>query len=90
MDLNNLGHFMKFPYLSHMRKVKVKNTCEAICTMPDGVRRLKFGLNGLPQDGVNEYVYIRVPTSSGNHGKPGKSLKNVPCIEKSWNLKEPE
>ena len=29
----------------------------------------------------------RVPTSSGKYGKPGKSLKNVPCIEKSWNLK---
>ena len=29
----------------------------------------------------------RVPTSSGNHGKPGKSLKKVPCMEKSWNLK---
>ena len=47
---------MKFRYLSHMRKVKVKNTCEAICTVPNGVRGLKFGLNGLPQDGVNEYV----------------------------------
>ena len=32
----------------------------------------------------------RVPTSSGNHGKPGKSLKKVPCMEKSWNLKNPE
>ena len=30
---------------------------------------------------------IRVPTSSGNHGKPGKSSKNVPCMENSWNLK---
>ena len=26
---------------------------------------------------------IGVPTSSGNHGKPGKSLKKVPCMEKS-------
>ena len=24
----------------------------------------------------------RVPTSSGNHGKSGKSPKKVPCIEK--------
>ena len=32
----------------------------------------------------------RVPTSSGNHGKPGKSLKKVPCIEKSWILKKTE
>ena len=32
---------------------------------------------------------IRVPTNSGNHGKPGKSLKTVPCMEKSWNLKKP-
>ena len=30
----------------------------------------------------------RVPTSSGNHGKPGKSLKKVPCMKKSWNLKK--
>ena len=30
----------------------------------------------------------RVPTSSGNPGKPGKSLKQVPCVEKSWNLKK--
>ena len=36
------------------------------------------------------YIYIRVPTSSGNHGKPGKSPKKVPCMEKSWNLKKPE
>ena len=27
----------------------------------------------------------RVPTSTG---KPGKSKKNVPCMEKSWNLKK--
>ena len=26
---------------------------------------------------------IRVSTSSGNHGKPGKSQKNVSCMEKS-------
>ena len=32
--------------------------------------------------------YYRVPTSSGNHGKPGKSLKKVPCMLKSWNLKK--
>ena len=30
----------------------------------------------------------RVPTRSGNHEKPGKSLKKVPCMEKSWNLKK--
>ena len=34
------------------------------------------------------YVFTnRVPTSSGNHGKPGKSLKKVPCMIKSWNWK---
>ena len=33
---------------------------------------------------------IRVPTNSGNQGKPGKSLKKVPCMEKSWNLKKTE
>ena len=25
---------------------------------------------------------------SGNHGKPGKSLKKVPCMKKLWNLKK--
>ena len=34
-------------------------------------------------------VLYRVPTSSGNNGKPGKSRKKVPCMEKSWNLKRP-
>ena len=29
-----------------------------------------------------------VPTSSGNHGKPGKSPKKVPCMGKSWNLEK--
>ena len=28
----------------------------------------------------------RVPTSSGNHGKPGKAQIKIPCMEKSWNL----
>ena len=32
----------------------------------------------------------RVPTGSGNHGKPGESQKKVPGMEKSWNLKKPE
>ena len=33
-------------------------------------------------------ILNRVPTSSGNHGKPGKSRKKVACMEKSWNLKK--
>ena len=33
--------------------------------------------------------YNRVPTSSGNHGKPGKSRKKVSWLEKS-DLKKPE
>ena len=41
-------------------------------------------------DALNSLYYVRVPTNSGNHGKPGKSLKKVPCMEKSWNLKKPE
>ena len=42
-------------------------------------------------DSVNlNSTVIRVPTSSGNHGKPGKSPKKVPCMEKSGNLKKPE
>ena len=36
------------------------------------------------------FLKFRVTTSSGNHGKPGKSLKKVTCMEKSWNLKKPE
>ena len=32
----------------------------------------------------------RVPTRSGNHGKPGKSQEKVPCMEKSWNFEKPE
>ena len=39
---------------------------------------------------ANECKYARVPTSSGNHGKRGKSLKKVPCMEKPWNLKKTE
>ena len=35
-------------------------------------------------------IHSRFPTSSGNHGNAGKSLKTVPCMEKSWNLKKPE
>ena len=30
---------------------------------------------------------LRVPTSTG---KPGKSQKKVPCMEKSWNWKKTE
>ena len=37
------------------------------------------------QDLYNVYGLARVPTSSGNPGKPGKSRKKVPCMEKSWN-----
>ena len=32
---------------------------------------------------VRSITLIRVPTSFGNHGKHGKSLKKVSCIEKS-------
>ena len=40
---------------------------------------------------LDEVLHVcgRVPTSSGNDGKPGNS-KNVPSMEKSWNLKKPE
>ena len=47
----------------------------------------------MPSEGSKffpRYSLLRVPTSSRNHGKPGKSLKKVPCIEKSWNLKKSE
>ena len=47
---------MKFRYLSHIRKVKLKNACPAICTVPSGIRGLKFGLNCLPHDGISEHV----------------------------------
>ena len=36
----------------------------------------------------SSHGFNRVPTSSENHGKPGKSLKKVPCMEKSWHLKK--
>ena len=29
---------------------------------------------------------FRVPTNSGNHGKPGKSQIKIPFMEKSWKL----
>ena len=48
---------MKFRYLSHMRKVKLKNAYAAICTVPSGVRGLKIGLNSLSQEGVSEHNY---------------------------------
>ena len=44
----------------------------------------KFNLDYLTVD----LTVNRVPTSSGNHGKPGKSPKKVPCMEKTWNLKK--
>ena len=52
-DLNDLRLFMKFRYLSHLRKVKLK----IACTVPSGVRGLKIGLNSLPQDSVSKQVY---------------------------------
>ena len=33
---------------------------------------------------------VRVPTGTGKPGKHGKWLKIIPCIEKSWNLKNDE
>ena len=33
------------------------------------------------------FTVHRVPTSTG---KPGKSKKEIPCMEKSWNLKKTE
>ena len=41
-------------------------------------------------DGHSKGGLGRVPTSSGYHGKSGKSLDKVPCMEKSWNLKKPK
>ena len=51
--------------------------------------------NNQDSEGVDEVsrpldkncVTNRVPTSTG---KPGKSQKQVPCMEKSWNLKKTE
>ena len=43
-----------------------------------------------PDVSIVKLYNTRVLTSSGNHGKPGKSPKKVPCMEKSWNLKKPE
>ena len=55
-DLNSLDIFMKFRYVSHMRKVKFKNACAIIWTVPVGVRGLKIGLTSL-QDDVSEHNY---------------------------------
>ena len=38
--------------------------------------------------GLYGHITPRVPTSSGNHGKPGKSPNKVPYMEKSWNSKK--
>ena len=46
-------------------------------------------VNGQQIDSLTQ-VYHRVTTNSGNHGKPGKSRKKVPGMEKSWNSKKPE
>ena len=46
-----------------------------------------FGMikaNGEHGEGLNTLgIMNRVPMSSENHGKPGKSHKKVPCMEKS-------
>ena len=46
----------------------------------------KIGPQGLvcPHPGA---IYFRVPTGTGKHGK---WLKIIPCMEKSWNLKNDE
>ena len=46
-------------------------------------------LQGYQQMTLVDRSLSRFTTSSGNHGKPGKSFKKVPCMEKSWNLKKP-
>ena len=38
---------------------------------------------------TTEYIQDSVPTSSRNHGKPGKSLKKVPCMEKIMEFEKP-
>ena len=48
---------MKFRYLSHMRKVKLK----IACTMPSGVRGLKIGQNSLPQACASQHVFYNRP-----------------------------
>ena len=37
-----------------------------------------------PHTGYYRICHSRVPTSSGNYGKPGKSPNKVPYMEKSW------
>ena len=56
------------------------------CEMPvEELRELPSQLLEVPFQ-----VNSRVPTCSGNHGKPGKSLKKVPCMENHGILKNPE
>ena len=56
-------------------------------------------LNDIVNAKIDNYIIIaslkseltcnRVPTSSGNHGKPGKLLKKSSMHGKSWNLTPP-
>ena len=58
----------------------------------------KFELHGLRQHAIIEKtravyplcLYFRVPTSSGNHGKPGISLKNSSMHEKIMEFEKNE
>ena len=58
----------------------------------NSINRTKVGhimVSNLQHVYRHSIVYCMVPTSSGNHGKPGKALKSS-MHGKSWNLKNPE
>ena len=73
----------KFYLFLHLKLINGFFYSEHSVTMPL-FAKIKQKLTG------THCVMCRVPTSSGNHGKPGKSPKKVPCMEKSLNLKKPE
>ena len=57
------------------------------------VRKIRYSFNLFQvrvKTNESRAFLTRVSTTSGNPGKPGKSRKKFPCMEKSWNLKKPE
>ena len=90
-------HSCKVPDLSHMQAGKAQISLPSLtrttvsCRHKEGIymkAEAKIQASITTRCMHAENVTFRVPTSSGNHRKPGKSpKKKVPCMEKSWNLK---
>ena len=67
--------------------VRISRTGEILFPIVSNSERL---INPYNHDNAGYFLCttLRVPTHSGNHGKPKKSLKITPCMQKSWNLKK--